>query len=375
MLRLDVVLSRGRFTLAAQLEADAPVTGLFGRSGSGKSTLLAVAAGLARPQRGRVELDGEVLFDSERGICLPAHRRRVGLVFQDSQLFPHYSVRGNLLYGCRRPGGNGVFRFDDIVDLLELAPLLQARPRQLSGGERQRVALGRSLLAAPRLLLLDEPLASLDQGLKAQILPFLKRIKDELGLPMVYVSHSLAEILHLTDRLALVAEGRVVAAGVLQRLVAEGRLAEAKVAVPENILAASVVGHDPEGGCTEMAVGGQVLRVPMQAQRRAGETAYLALAAGDVALARHAVAGTSIQNQIGGRVVGVREFNGAMRIAIDAGAPLLAEVSRHACAELDLREGAQVYCLIKARSFHYLTDGWDGGDGSSGAPSSQENDA
>jgi molybdate transport system ATP-binding protein len=250
--------------------------------------------------------------------------------------------------------------------------LLQARPRQLSGGECQRVALGRSLLAAPRLLLLDEPLASLDQSLKAQILPFLRRIKDELGMPMLYVSHSLPEILHLTDRLALVADGRVVAAGSLQGLANEGRLADAKVALPDNILAATVRSHDPDGGCTVMEMGGGEWRVPLRASLAAGQTAYLSLAAGDIALARQPVAGTSIQNQVSGRVLDIRERNGALGITIDAGVHLLAEVSRRACAELDLHPGAPVYGLIKARSFHYLADGWDG----VGSPLlAQDNDA
>lgn len=361
MLHLDVELQRSRFNLTAKMETGPGVTGVFGRSGSGKSTLLNIVAGLIRPQWGRIELDGETLFDSAAGVCLPPHRRRVGLVFQDSQLFPHFSVKGNLLYGCSQPAGNGAFRFDDIVELLELAPLLRSRPRQLSGGERQRVALGRSLLAVPRLLLLDEPLASLDQGLKAQILPFMLRIKQELALPMLYVSHSLPEILHLTDQLALVADGQVVGVGPLHRLAADGRLKESQVAAPDNILAATLRNHDPEAGCTVAETGKLSLRVPLQEQLPLGQTAYMALASGDIALARAPVEGTSIQNQIFGEIAEIRPYHGALRITVAVpGASLIAEISRRACGELDLRAGSSVYCLIKTCSFHYLAEGWDG---------------
>lgn len=358
MLRVHLNLQRHRFDLSAEFQLDGGVTGIFGRSGSGKSTLLSLIAGLSHAQQGRIELDGRVLFDSQTGICLPPHQRHIGLVFQDSQLFPHYSVRGNLNYGASRAGA---FRFDDIVDLLELAPLLQAKPRQLSGGERQRVALGRSLLASPRWLLLDEPLAALDQGLKAQILPFLLRIKQALDLPMLYVSHSLAEIAQLTDQLLLVNAGRLTAHGTLHQLAASGQLGALRVAVPDNLWSATLHAHAPDAACSIAYVGELSLQVPLRPHSATGQRVYLALAAGEIALARAPVIGTSIQNQIAGLITDLREHHDAWRVTLDAaGVQLIAEVSQRARQTLELCVGQSVYALIKARSFRYLSDGWEG---------------
>ena len=195
MLELDLHWQRGDFSLQAQGCLDARVTGLCGESGSGKSSLLALIAGLQRPDRGLIRLDGDTLVDTQRGLWLPPEQRRIGLVFQDAQLFPHLSVLANLRYGHdRRASADRHFRLDDIVSLLEIEPLLGRRPGRLSGGEKQRVALGRALLYSPRLLLLDEPLAALDARRKQQILPFLLRIRHELALPMIYVSHAQAEV-------------------------------------------------------------------------------------------------------------------------------------------------------------------------------------
>lgn len=353
LLQMEVGLRRAHFDLAARLDFEAGVTGLFGPSGSGKSTLLGMIAGLVRPQRGRIAFDGEALFDAERGICLPPHRRRIGLVFQDSQLFPHYSVKGNLLYGWNlTPPGERRFRFDDVVDLLALGPLLNAHPRRISGGEKQRVALGRSLLASPRLLLLDEPLASLDQGLKEQILPFFERVRDELGLPMIFVSHALPEILHLTDRLVLVAGGRITGQGRLSELLGERGTRFGR----DNLLPVVVESHDIEGGCTVGRFGDLHLALPLRTGLQPGATVYLSLHRGEIALARQAVSGLSIQNQVAGRISRIEPGEGCIAIHIDVGAPLLAEITPRSWHELDLREGETVYCLIKASAFSYLAE-------------------
>ena len=214
MIKLDLSLRRGGFTTTVATEFPSGVTGIFGPSGSGKTTLLHLIAGLLVPDRGRIEVDSEVLVDRAAGIIVPPHRRRIGLVFQHGWLFPHYSVEGNLRYGERLLSpATRRFTFDRIVDLLRLRPLLARRPGQLSGGERQRVALGRALLASPRLLLCDEPLSSLDRGLKQDILPFLAQLHGELGIPMLYVSHDLGEILRLTERVLVLDAGAVVVHG------------------------------------------------------------------------------------------------------------------------------------------------------------------
>jgi molybdate transport system ATP-binding protein len=210
MLRFDLEFARGSFRLQARAELAGGVSGVLGPSGSGKSTLLALLAGLARPTRGSIVLDDQVLVDSLASVFVPPWQRRIGVVFQDGLLFPHLTVRHNLLYGYQRlPAAERRLALADVAELLEISPLLERRPAQLSGGERQRVALGRALLSAPRLMLLDEPLSSLDDRLKQQILPFLKRVRDELRIPMVYVTHAVAEVDFLADRVLRMRSGQL----------------------------------------------------------------------------------------------------------------------------------------------------------------------
>jgi molybdate transport system ATP-binding protein len=214
MLRVDVAKQLGDFSLRAAFSSEGRVTGLFGASGAGKTSLINIIAGLLRPDRGLVTLDGDTLDDTSGGIHVPPHRRRIGYVFQDARLFPHLDVRQNLDYGRR------MNRFADepvqrkrVVDLLDIGHLLARRPGQLSGGERQRVAFGRALLSRPRLLLLDEPLGSLDEGRKVEILPYLVRLRDEAGIPMVYVSHDAAELRQLATQIVLLRHGQIAAFG------------------------------------------------------------------------------------------------------------------------------------------------------------------
>ncbi|MFC5570264.1 molybdenum ABC transporter ATP-binding protein [Lysobacter yangpyeongensis] len=210
MLNFEFAYARGGFRLDAAARIEGGVTGIFGPSGSGKSTLLLLIAGLLKPQSGSLHLDGDVLVDRARRIFVPAWQRHFGLMFQDGQLFPHLSVRDNLLYGhARLAPSRRLFDLDTVLQLLEIGHLLERRPALLSGGERQRVALGRALLYSPRLLLLDEPLSSLDERLKQQILPFLKRVKDETRIPMLYVSHARAEVEFLADRVLLMEGGQL----------------------------------------------------------------------------------------------------------------------------------------------------------------------
>jgi molybdate transport system ATP-binding protein len=210
MLSIDLGYERGGFRLAARAMIGPGVTGIRGPSGSGKSTLLSLLAGLLRPRAGRLRFDDIDLVDTGRNVFVPPWRRRFGMVFQDAQLFPHLAVRDNLLYGLRRIAPDERrFSLEQITALLEIGGLLERRPLQLSGGERQRVALGRALLYSPRLLLLDEPLASLDERLRWQILPFLKRIKEETRIPMIYVTHTGAEVEYLADRVLPIENGRL----------------------------------------------------------------------------------------------------------------------------------------------------------------------
>jgi molybdate transport system ATP-binding protein len=219
MLRVDVEKKLGDFTLGVRFDAAGGATALFGPSGAGKTSLVNMIAGLLRPDRGSIALDDAVLFDAARGIDMPPHRRRIGYVFQEGRLFPHLSVRQNLDYGRRMnaltPDANALER---ITKMLDIGHLLDRRPGKLSGGERQRIAVGRALLMRPRLLLLDEPLASLDAARKREILPYLVRLRDEAGVPMVYVSHTAAELRRIATNVVRLDAGRVVATGGLELL-------------------------------------------------------------------------------------------------------------------------------------------------------------
>jgi molybdate transport system ATP-binding protein len=214
MLRVDVTKQLGEFSLEATFESQGRVTGLFGASGAGKTSLINMIAGLLRPDRGSIALDGETLDDTTAHVHVPPHRRRIGYVFQDARLFPHLNVRQNLDYGRRMNRlAEDPTQHKRITDLLDIGNLLDRRPGQLSGGERQRVALGRSLLSKPRLLLMDEPLGSLDEGRKVEILPYLVRLRDEAGIPMVYVSHDAAELRQVATQIVMLRSGRVTALG------------------------------------------------------------------------------------------------------------------------------------------------------------------
>ena len=214
MLTVEIEKRLGDFTLGARFESAGGITAVFGPSGAGKTTLVNAIAGLIAPDRGRIAIDGTVLFDSERRINLPPHRREIGYIFQEGRLFPHFSVSRNLDYGRRMRGlPEDAKQLERIVSLLDIGHLLERRPGKLSGGERQRVAIGRALLTRPRLLLLDEPLASLDAARKREILPYLERMRDEVGVPMVYVSHQAAELRRIATSVVRLEAGRVAAAG------------------------------------------------------------------------------------------------------------------------------------------------------------------
>jgi molybdate transport system ATP-binding protein len=219
MISIDVDKKLGEFHVSASFESDGGVTALFGPSGSGKSSIVGMIAGLSKPDRGRIVIDDEIMFDGSAGIDEPAYRRRIGYVFQDGRLFPHLSVARNLDYGRWMTGmTRDDAQFKRVTELLDIAALVKRRPGALSGGERQRVALGRALLMRPRLMLLDEPMASLDARRKSEILPYFVRLRDETRLPMIYVSHDPAEVKALASRVVLLDGGRIVKSGGVELL-------------------------------------------------------------------------------------------------------------------------------------------------------------
>lgn len=360
MLRLQFDKRLGDFDLSVDIVTDSHgVLALFGRSGCGKTTLINLIAGLSTPDRGRCELDGEVLFDSAAGIHLPTEQRRIGYVFQDARLFPHYTVRGNLNYGrqrvarhTKRHSGRSEPRigFDAVVELLDLAPLLERRAHHLSGGEQQRVALGRALLSQPRLLLLDEPLASLDQSRRNEVLPYLESVRDELAIPMVYVSHQFEEVLQLATHVALLNRGRVVAQGSLPDVSRAPALrdivgAEAIGAVIES----RVHEVDVAAGLAHVDVGHGQLHVDSNALRT-GQPVRLHLLARDLILSLHAPVGLSVRNSLQGVITHVAEDGPHARLVnVDVGGvELIARVTRAAAEELQLREQLSLWVLVKA---------------------------
>lgn len=362
MLEIRFNWMRNRSSLAIECALDAPVIGMFGPSGAGKSSVLEVISGLGRPDDGRVTLDGAVLLDSAQRVYIRPQFRRIGMMFQDALLFPHYDVCSNLRYGWRREHD---IAWDDVIDLLALSELLDRRIHQLSGGEKQRVALGRALLSGPRLLLLDEPLASLDVGLKRQILPFLRQVNQRLGIPMIYVSHDIAEILQLTTDLVVLDGGRVVSQGRFHEVMSDRRTFQLTRRLGlENVVAARVAAHAPDEGLTRLDIAGGREAGPVEVwgpllEAATGSAVHFMISPEDIAVATRPVSGTSIRNQLAGRVSRLIDHDGMTLLEVDVGTPLLVEISHRSAAELRLTAGVEVTCLFKAVGVRYV-DGAEG---------------
>jgi molybdate transport system ATP-binding protein len=359
MLDVNVKKRRGAFALEVAFQAPTPgIVALYGRSGCGKTTVVEILAGLLEPDAGHVRLDEVVLVDTAAQRVLPAQQRRIGYVFQDARLFPHMDVRGNLRYGQKRaPAPPHAIEFDEVIALLGLASLLTRRPYSLSGGERQRVALGRALLCQPRLLLLDEPLASLDAPRRAEVLPYLEALRDRLSIPMVYVSHQFDEVMRLADHIVLIEQGRIVAAGPIDAISMRPELhaivgAEAVGAVLEGLISAV----DAPGGLAQLQLGGGTLLVGA-GDARVGARARVQLLARDLILATQPAHGLSVRNSIAGVVQAIRDdVYETQLVSVDiGGASVLARVTRDAVEALALRVGSAVWVLVKAVSMRSHT--------------------
>ncbi len=332
------------------------ITVLFGPSGAGKSTIIAAAAGLLRPDGCRIAVDGTVLADTASGIWLPPERRRVGLVFQDAKLFPHMSVLTNLRFGMRRAPA-GPVRFDEVVDLLGIAALLPRRPNTLSGGERQRVAIGRALLAQPHLLLMDEPLASLDGPRKAEILPFLTGLKTALRLPVLYVTHAPDEVARLADQLVLIEMGRVVACGSVSDIVARSDLPFGRRDDAAALLLCRISGHDAGRQLTCLEGAGIMLWVPLM-DGAIGAACRVRVPAQEVILAARPPEAISVQNIVPGTVVrivaDVARRTSLVEIGLPGGA-LLSRVTPDAINRLSLSAGSAILALIKSTAIEVIS--------------------
>jgi molybdate transport system ATP-binding protein len=351
MLEVDIQHRLGAFRLDAHFRSGRGLTALFGRSGAGKTSIISAIAGLIRPQQGRIVIDDAVALDTERGICIPPHRRRIGYVFQEGRLFPHLTVKHNLMFGhWFAPGRERRnARLEHVVELLGIAPLLDRRPARLSGGEKQRVAIGRALLSSPRLLLMDEPLASLDARRKDEILPYLERLRDEAQVPIVYVSHSVAEVTRLATTIALISDGEVRAVGPVQEIMGRAELYPLAGRFEAGaVLSVRVAAHDPRWSLTELAGGFGKLVVP-RLDTPVGTALRVRIRARDVTLAATAPSGISALNVLPTqveRLVPIEE--GALEVQLRLGDErLLARVTRRSGEALGLAPGREVFAVIK----------------------------
>ena len=361
MIDVDIERRVGDFELKVAFRAEAPVVGLFGRSGSGKTTVINAIAGILRPRRGRIVINEETLFDSDRGIDVAPERRRLGYVFQDDLLFPHLNVEANLLYGYRRASADApVIDPDHVTELLGLRALLKRMPETLSGGERQRVAIGRALLAQPRLLLMDEPLASLDLRRQNEVLRYIEQLRDDLAIPIVYVSHSVAEITRLADTVVLLSEGKSLAAGDVESVMGRMELRPHTGRYEAGaVIETSVTSHDVEYGLTTLGFAGGQLVVP-NVESLAGERVRVRVRARDISIALERPNAVSILNVLEATITAISQEEGAI---VDVGmtvgdTPLVARITRKSLAGLDLHPGQRIYALIKAVSLDRRSVGY-----------------
>ena len=365
MIELAFSVNRGRYFLQADLSSRDQVTGLMGRSGSGKTTVLLALAGVIRPGKGSIALLGSTVFDSACGVNFAPEQRRLGVVFQDSLLFPHLNTLDNLLFGYRRlPAGERHRRPEERFNLLDLSLLLDHRVDQLSGGEARRVAIGRALLCSPRMLLLDEPLSGLDKSLQGRVLAYLLRLKSELGIPMIYVSHNFSDLSVLADRVALLKVDTNPQGQRYSYVAALGRPDEIMLEVEktggldplETVIPGSVIESDPELGYSVVQAEGLTLRVPCD-YLLVGDRVYVTVQADDIILSVGKLHGLSARNIWPGRIVKLHRLARTTFVTVDVGLPVLVELTAEAVRELGLKPGMEVQALVKTKSLRSVVIG------------------
>ncbi|PZL95394.1 molybdenum ABC transporter ATP-binding protein [Pantoea graminicola] len=349
MLSLNFTQQQGDHQLAVDLQIPARgITAIFGVSGAGKTSLINAISGLTQPQHGRIQLKDRLLFDAEQQISLPPEKRRIGYVFQDARLFPHYRVRGNLQYGMA-PGMKA--QFDNLVSLLGLEALLPRFPRSLSGGEKQRVAIGRALLTAPDMLLLDEPLASLDLPRKRELMPYLQKLAKQVDIPMLYVSHSLEEILQLADNVLVLDAGKVKAFGPLERVWSSSAMRPwLPVSELSSVLRVQVLEQHPDYPMTALSLGDQHIWVS-RVNQPVKTPLRIRIASADVSLALQPPQHSSIRNILPAQVVELLEVGDQVEVKLRIGiSELWARITPWARDELGIRPDQWLYAQIKSVS-------------------------
>jgi molybdate transport system ATP-binding protein len=354
-MHLQCRIPLAHFELDIDVSFEARVTAIFGPSGSGKTTLLDAIAGLRGIAQGEIEIDGEILFSSARGIRRPPQRRGIGYVPQEGALFPHLSVRKNILFGADRSHNNRTaagITLDHVLAILEIDRLLDRPVTALSGGEAQRVALARAILSRPKLLLLDEPLAALDIALKEKILPYLTRVRDEFAIPMIYVTHNLTEVLTLADWVLMIGQGRLVAQGVpkqaLRSIHAIKHLGDEPF---DNVFSATFVESDRNSGRARLRLSsGTELFVPYLPPP-ANATVQIRVGADDILIATQRPEGISAGNVLAGAIRSIEPVDGEALITVAVGDEFVVRLTAAAVLRLGLRETTPVFLIIKTRSF------------------------
>ncbi len=351
MLSVNITKVFDSFRLETQFEVEeGSITAIFGKSGAGKTSTINAIAGLTRPDVGVIQIGNTTLFDQHLRINLPIYKRQIGYVFQDDRLFPHMTVQNNLIYGTpkNRDVANSL-NLTDITELLELAPLLERRPRTLSGGEKQRVAIGRALLSNPKLLLMDEPLASIDVQHRFEILPFIQRVREKTGITIIYVTHALEEVIFIADQIILLSEGQVTAQGTVEEIM--GRLDLHPMTSRFDagaVISAIYSGYDREFDLGELSFDGGTLRIAgLNAEIGIHLRAHIR--ARDVSLMLDKPKDTSVLNVFKGELIEIRHEDGPqLDLLINIGTPLIARITRKSLNDLNLDIGSKVYAMIKA---------------------------
>ncbi len=352
-LSADIEYTKGKFKLSASLDIVERVTGVFGPSGSGKTTFMHLLAGLQQPDKGIIRLGNRECFNSATGLRLPPHKRGVGYVFQEGRLFPHLSVQQNLLYAKNKLSQSEAY-FSNLIDLLEIGPLLKFRPTQLSGGQKQRVAIGRALLSNAQLLLLDEPFSALDMGLRKQVIAYLNRIIGQLNIPVMIVSHDLQDLLMLTQSMVLIDKGKISAPNSYFELVKSGRILEISGHIHNafNVFKGRVVGNEPARGITKIVVEGApdiLLSLESEdAEYPIGKEVQVSLRGADVAVGLSRIPDISIRNQLEGTVEELFQHKNHLICIVDCGIKIITRLTLESGNNLRLAKGLQVFCLFKS---------------------------
>lgn len=351
-LRVDIQSALGGFALDAQLCTSGGTTVLFGRSGSGKTSLINAVSGLILPDTGRITLNDQVLFDASKRINVPPHKRRIGYVFQDARLFPHLSVADNLDFGTRFSSAPLDTKAQGrLIDMLGIGDLLNRRPAALSGGEKQRVALGRALFCAPELLLLDEPLAALDETRKQEILPYFERLRAQGGPPMIYVTHDMSEIVRLADYLCVMRDGQSVVKGLAEDVLADPANVKLIGVQDAGALVHGTVQHHAEDGLSAIRLSAGTLHLP-QVPAPIGTRVRLRIRAQDVILSLEQPQGLSSQNVLETEITDIHQGTGpSIAIALRSGSDrLLARITARALTQMKLQKGQKIWAVLKANA-------------------------